>query len=390
MQHNDACLDSCLDAAAGREAASARRQPGASAHDSLPRRKFLAATAALLGGVAAAERAAGSEPAGEAGPMGPVRLPASATKENARSIVVGPQIPVITNLKPDLSVDLDGIRSNVNYLVEHGMVTGKGVLLAVGAGGDFDVLSLEERKAVARATVEASGGRVPVVVGIQDSNPRVCLELARWAQSLGAYGVQVSPTYYHTPSDDDFLRFIRSLHDATATLGIMIYNTWWQGYNIPHEVLEKLLDLERVVAVKWSHPGGPLDYAQGVRRYCKRVAVIDNALMCVLTHLLGGHGFITHFATVWPEHELKIWSLCRSGRYQEAMDVHAAGNFRWAGFQGKMGGRTSGESPAVKAALELTGRPGGPSRPPSRALTPEERSELATLLRSLGVPNVSS
>ena len=72
-------------------------------------------------------------------------LPAAATKENARQIVVGPQIPVITNLKKDLSVDLDGIRFNVNYLVEHGIVTGKAVLLAVGAGGDFDVLTLEER-----------------------------------------------------------------------------------------------------------------------------------------------------------------------------------------------------------------------------------------------------
>ncbi|MCR4412127.1 MAG: hypothetical protein NUV77_06840, partial [Thermoguttaceae bacterium] len=115
----------------------------------------------------------------------------------------------------------------------------------------------------------------------------------------------------------------------------------------------------------------------------------DNALMCVLTHLLGGHGFITHLATVWPEHELKIWDLCQRGRHQEAMDIHSTDNYAWIAFRGKMGSRTSGESPPVKAALELTGRPGGPSRPPSRDLTPEEREELRKLLRAIGVPNVA-
>jgi dihydrodipicolinate synthase/N-acetylneuraminate lyase len=310
-------------------------------------------------------------------------------KQNAQAVVVGPQIPVITNLKKDLSVDLDAIRLNVRYLVDRGIVTGKGVLLAVGAGGDFDVLTLDERKAVARAIVEAADGRVPVTVGIQDTNPQVSIDLARHAESLGAYGIQASPPYYHPPSDEDALRLFRGIHDATSKIAIMIYNTWWHHYNIPLAVLDQLVELERVVAIKWSHPGGALDYAQGVRRYCRRVAVIDNALMCVLTHLLGGHGFITHFATVWPEHELKIWSLCQSGRYKEAMEMHASGNFPWVAFQGKIGGRTSGESPPVKAALELTGRPGGPCRPPSRELTREERAELRDLLRSVGVPNVS-
>jgi len=42
----------------------------------------------------------------------------------------------------------------------------------------------------------------------------------------------------------------------------------------------------------------------------------------------------------------------------------------------------------VKAALELCGRPGGPSRLPSRALTVAERTELRELLLRIGVPSV--
>jgi len=358
------------------------RQAMAAGSSDLPRREFLAASAALLGGLAGTAAVAAEA-------KGPVRLPSTATKENAKKLVVGPLIPVITHLKKDLSLDLDAIRFNVNYLIEHGIVTGKGVLLAVGAGGDFDVLTVEERKAAARAIVEAADGRVPVIVGVQDSNPQVSIAMTRFAQSLGAYGVQMSAPYYHVPSDEDYLKLIRSVHDAAGRIGLMIYNTWWHGYNVPPAVMDRVVELERVVSIKWSHPGGPLDYAQGVKKYCRRVAVIDNALMCVLTHLLGGHGFITHFATVWPEHELKIWAMCQSGRYKEAMDVHTSDNYPWVALRGKIGSRTSGESPPVKAALELTGRPGGPSRPPSRELNREERAELRDLLRAAGVPNVS-
>ena len=46
----------------------------------------------------------------------------------------GPMIPVITNLNNDLTIDQSAIRDNVRYVVDRGIVTGHGVLLAVGAG----------------------------------------------------------------------------------------------------------------------------------------------------------------------------------------------------------------------------------------------------------------
>ena len=69
--------------------------------------------------------------------------------------------------------------------------------------------------------------------------------------------------------------------------------------------------------------------------------------------------------------------------------MNASHNFVWETFRGKIAARTSGESPPVKAALEITGRSGGPSRPHSRDLTQDERAELRSLLRSVGMPHVS-
>ena len=47
-----------------------------------------------------------------------------------------------------------------------------------------------------------------------------------------------------------------------------------------------------------------------------------------------------------------------------------------------------GDSPVVKAALELCGRPGGPSRLPTRELTSEEKAELREILERIGVPDL--
>ena len=59
----------------------------------LRRRQFLATSAAVVGGLVRAV------PATAIGQEAPARLPSAPTKENAQTLLVGPLIPVITNLK---------------------------------------------------------------------------------------------------------------------------------------------------------------------------------------------------------------------------------------------------------------------------------------------------
>lgn len=302
----------------------------------------------------------------------------------------GPMIPVITNLKEDLSIDHAAIRENVRHVVERGIVHGQGVLLAVGAGGDFPMLSVDERKAVARTIVDAAQDRTPVLIGVQDTNPAVSIAMAQWAEEIGAYGIQMSPGYYYASSDDDCLRLFEAVHNATSSVAIMIYNTYWEGYHMPPDQIERLAELPRCVALKWSTPTGCGDYMRGVAQLAHRLAVVDNQGLHVMTHLLGGTGYVTHLANVWPEHDLEVWRLLETGDYRAAQTKLTAANWPWADFRVKMWKRTGSESPVIKTALELCGRPGGPSRLPTRSLTSEERSELRELLRHIGVPLATS
>src|SRR3954468_9426852 len=80
----------------------------------------------------------------------------------------------VTPFKADLSLDLDGLRRNVNGLLKHSVCA-----IASAAGtGEFHSLSPAEHEAVVRATIEQTDGRVPVMAGV-GFNPAIAGELAR-------------------------------------------------------------------------------------------------------------------------------------------------------------------------------------------------------------------
>jgi len=305
-----------------------------------------------------------------------------------KQVLRGPMIPVITNLRDDQTADVDAITYNVNYVIEHGIVTGQGVLLAVGAGGDFNMLSMADRKLAAKTIVDAAAGRTPVIVGSQDTNVDRMIEMGLFAEEIGAYGIQISTPYYYPPSDEDALAVFTAVHDATSEAAIMVYNTHWHDYDFPFDVLDQLCELERIVSLKWSRPDNGVPYLKGVDRYSDRLAIVDNAGMAVMNQMLGGTGFITHLATIWPENDVEIFKKLEAGDWLGAHKQITRTLWPWREFRGKMSRATSGEAPPVRAALEMVGRPGGPSQLPARSLNDAEKEELHQILVDIGAPVV--
>lgn len=297
----------------------------------------------------------------------------------------GPMVPVLTHYNNDLSVDHAAIRDNVRRLIQGGVTRGQGVLLAAGAGGDFPMLTLDERRQVAKTIVEAAEGRTPVVVGAQDTNVSNSIAMARWAEEIGANAIQLSPTYYYRANEETSLRVFEAVHQATSRITIMVYNTHWEGYDMPLDLIARVAELPRCRSLKWSTPDSAR-YERGVVRFAGDMAVVDNQGMYVANHLLGGVGFITHLCSIWPEHEVAVWKLLEAGDYRAAIKKVTEVTWVWNEHYGKLCGTTGAESPGVKAALEICGRHGGPSRPPIRAVNSAEREALRSALLAIGAP----
>lgn len=303
------------------------------------------------------------------------------TVDDAKSRWAGPVVPVLTLFNDDLSLDLDGLRTNMRYLLNAGAKVGNTVLLVCGAGGDFPVLTTAERKRVAETAMDEVGDRIPVIVGCEHTSTLTVVELARHAAEIGADAVQVCPPYYYTPSQDDIYYHFKVVSDA-VDIGIVLYNTWWTAPNIGVEELERYTELEHLIGVKWSQPV-PHAYMRGYDTFASRFAIIDNAVHHVYAHMQGAVAWISHVSNFWPQHDWAVLDLMNAGRYAEAQEKINTFNAAFRAFRAEMESLTGGEGHAIKKIMELVGLVGGPSRPPTRyvPLTEQQRATLSVALK---------
>lgn len=324
-------------------------------------------------------------------PVDPARK-AQLTRE-VKEKVRGIALPLLTFYQDDGTVDHPAMAAYVKRMISDGLVEGKGFILAAASGGDFPVLSIDERKAIAKTVVDAASGKVPVFLSVQETHLTTSIDLAQYAEEIGCYGIQVSVPYYWTTTDGDAISWFEAIHNATKKVIIIIYNTPWEDYDAPIDILHELSNLERVRVLKFYTDRAPqaFRWGQSMVELRDEYAIIDNTLNPVQHHMLGGTAFITHLASVYPQHELKMYELLEEGNYTGALQMWEGGMLPWYDFRIKMGEYTSGESPPVKAAMKLAGRikSVGPMRAPSRPLEREQLEQLRQLLVKIGVPTVS-
>lgn len=302
-----------------------------------------------------------------------------------RDWLCGPVVAVATPFRDDFSLDLDGLRANVETMVERGIRTGDGVLLVGGAAGEFPTLSIQERRAVMDASVAAAGGRVPVMTSIQHTDVREVLDLVRHAGDAGIAGVQLGATYYYPATEDDFFRLTDLVSRATR-IPLMAYSTWWEGGIVmTPDILRRLAEIEHLDAVKWSAPTHD-QFSAGCAAVADRLVLIDNMGVHVWGHLLGVRGFVTHVGNFWPEYTVELWRELERRDYEAATRRLASFKWAWSAFAGRVAAHSGGEGPFIKAALEVAGMHAGPPRPPSGRATEEELRDLRELFAKAGVP----
>lgn len=312
--------------------------------------------------------------------------------KDVKAKVRGVALPLLTFYQQDGSVDHAGMTAYVKQMIADGLVEGKGVILAVASGGDFPSLSVQERKNTAKTIIEAAEGKVPVFLSVQESHLADTLELSKYAEDIGYYGIQVSVPYYWTTSDGDAIAWFEAVHNATSKVIISFYNTPWESYDAPVAVLQEVAKLERVRVLKMYTDRAPQTFrwSQTITALKDEFAIIDNTLQPVFNYMLGGTAFISHLASVWPANQLELFAKLEAGDFAGALAMQTAALTPWYDFRVKAGSWTSGEAPPVKAALVMSGRvkTTGPMRAPSRDLSPELLKELRQVLVQIGVPGV--
>src|SRR3979411_1810431 len=155
-----------------------------------------------------------------------------------------------TQFDPELNVDLPATQRVQAALARDG-VHG---LVILGTVGENNSLSADEKRAVLRATVEAVGGKVPIISGVSEFTTASAMAFARDAERIGIDGLMVVPAMVYVPTPAELEQHFRSGAQATG-LPIMLYNNP-PAYRVTIDLatLGRLAQDPHTVALKESAP----------------------------------------------------------------------------------------------------------------------------------------
>src|SRR3989475_6612236 len=284
-------------------------------------------------------------------------------------------VPPLTPFTADLDADEGALRREIDYVVRDCRAT-----MVVAAGvetQEYTYLSLEQRKALIRHTIACVDGRVPVMVGLSHPSFRTAIELAHFAESLGAAAVQLlAPLrpFAGPPTPADLIAYFEAIGRETK-LPITLYLNPGPGADVSIADTIALAKLPRVQFIKES--------SRDLARISRLIAEIDRAghasyfttmQMLLITLLLGGSG-----ATMPPpacEIARHIIDAFVAKEYERAAELQ----LQFALFPAKWMHR--GLAPVMKAAMNLIGVPAGDPYPPYAPLAADEMQALADYLKT--------
>jgi 5-dehydro-4-deoxyglucarate dehydratase len=276
-----------------------------------------------------------------------------------------------TPFRPDLSLDLEGLRRNVRFLVKHPFCA----LVAAGGAGEYYSLTSDEHRQVVQATVEETAGKMPVIAGV-GIHPYLAMEQAKAAQAAGAAGLLVFPPYYTNAHDDGLLEYYAMIGGATP-LGFLIYSRDW--VNLSSAMVDRLAHkIPNLIALK----DGQADLRQ-LQRIMNRLG--DRLLWIGGTgddmvpgyYALGIRCYTSSISNIAPRLSLQLHD--RAAALDNPALQRLMTNYVMPLYN--MRARKRGyEVSIMKAAMQILGMPAGPCRPPIPAIRPEEENELRALM----------
>ncbi len=153
---------------------------------------------------------------------------------------------MVTPMKPDGSVDLDGAAALAAHLVDHG----HDGLVINGTTGESPTTTDSEKADLVRVVVEAVGHQAHIVAGAGSNSTAHTVELARAAAKAGARALLIVTPYYNKPPQEGVLAHFTTVADATD-LPVMVYDIPARtGLPIHTSTLLRMAEHPRIVAVK--------------------------------------------------------------------------------------------------------------------------------------------
>jgi dihydrodipicolinate synthase/N-acetylneuraminate lyase len=278
---------------------------------------------------------------------------------------------LLTPFDDDLAIVPDHLTANTCALLDAGVEH----VVVCGTMGEAGALTDDERRLVIE-TALATGATV--TVGISSPDGPAAARRAEQAAALGAHGLMCLPPTTYVADERELDAHFAAAVSATD-LPVMLYNNPEASrQDLAPETIARLAERhEHIVAVK-ECSGDARRIAHLIELAGDRLDVLVGGDDWALEgYAAGAVGWVSGVANIAPRECLDLERAVANGELDTARDLHT----RLLPL-----GRLDMTPKLVqyfKAALDLTGRPGGPTRPPRLSLTDAEHAKVRAAVDAL-------
>ncbi len=311
-------------------------------------------------------------------------------KQWARKNIIRFTNAPMTPFNKDFSLDKKGLAFNVDRFAEIGLYG----LMTGGNAAEGWNMTLSAWYEYSEVCAKASNGRMMLTSVILDPSPFVVVEKAKVLDGLGYDLIEVINPVLALRSDDDIYGYYKYLND-NQPLAIVLYNTATAGIVLSHDLINRLADLEKVVAIK-NGLGNPAD-SIALRKRCGDRIVVTEPMESFYLWDAAVHGA----QAVYGTYEVIMYGDMREKVYQ-VMDLAAAGKVDQAipiyreleplrdllgeVFMAPLFNRNFYNLAPLKYWMALLGYKMGVCRPPSPAYASDaDKARINEVLLSTGV-----
>ncbi|MCQ2737067.1 MAG: 4-hydroxy-tetrahydrodipicolinate synthase, partial [archaeon] len=235
----------------------------------------------------------------------------------------GTAVAMVTPFNEDLTIDEEGFRQNINWLIDQG-VDG---LVGVGTTGESATLTHEEHHEVIDILIDEVDGRVTTFAGTGSNSTDEALSLTKYAEDAGADFALVITPYYNKPQQHGVIEHFRQLNDK-CDIDIVAYNVPSRtGLDMAPETIVELAKMDNITALKEA--SSDVDKASKTMRLLRQNQLEDDIVilsgsdeLTLPLMSIGAKGVISASANIDPRRMVLMVNSVLDGQMDKALDLH--------------------------------------------------------------------
>lgn len=195
-------------------------------------------------------------------------------------------------------------------------------LVPVGTTGESPTVSHEEHRRVVEICVEVTAGRVPVIAGAGSNSTTEAVELARFAEKVGADAVLSVVPYYNRPNQEGLFQHFSAVASA---VGIPVFLYSVPGRTVVDVSVETIARLREAHANIVGVKDATADMGKASMTRSKLgedfILLSGEDMTALGFNAHGGQGCISVTSNIAPRLCAQMQNACQQGNYADALVV---------------------------------------------------------------------